>query len=60
MASGAVTPGSRPLAFDTLNEAAAAEHERSCRLERARAPGFKDHLLAIPRDDGMFERMSGA
>ena len=25
-------------------------------LERAQAPSFKDHLLAMPQDDGAFER----
>ena len=36
----------------------AADYERLRQLERARAPNFKDHLLAIPRDDGDFERLN--
>jgi prevent-host-death family protein len=35
----------------------AADYERLRQLERAQAPSFKDHLLAMPRDDGSFERM---
>jgi antitoxin Phd len=35
----------------------AADFERLRQLERAQAPSFKDHLLAMPRDDGTFERM---
>jgi prevent-host-death family protein len=35
----------------------AADYERLRQLERAQAPSFKDHLLAMPRDDGAFERM---
>ena len=34
----------------------AADYERLRQLEQARAPSFKDHLLAMPRDDGDFER----
>ena len=37
----------------------AADFERLRQLERAQAPSFKDHLLAMPRDDGVFERMDG-
>jgi antitoxin Phd len=37
----------------------AADYERLRRLERAQAPSFKDHLLAMPRDDGDFERIEG-
>ena len=35
----------------------AADYERLRQLERAQAPSFKDHLLAMPCDDGAFERM---
>ena len=35
----------------------AADYERLCNLEKAKAPNFKDHLLAMPKDDGSFERM---
>jgi len=34
----------------------AADYERLRKLEQARAPSFKDMLLAIPKDDGSFER----
>lgn len=34
----------------------AADYERLRQLEQARAPSFKDHLLAMPPDDGNFER----
>jgi antitoxin Phd len=34
-----------------------AEYERLRRLERAQAPSFADMLLAIPQDDGEFERV---
>ena len=34
----------------------AADYERLRQLERAQAPSFKDHLLAMPQDDGHFER----
>jgi prevent-host-death family protein len=34
----------------------AEDYERLRQLERAQAPSFKDHLLAIPQDDGTFER----
>jgi antitoxin Phd len=35
----------------------AEEYERLRKLEQAKAPSFKDHLLAMPKDDGSFERM---
>jgi prevent-host-death family protein len=35
----------------------ADHYERLCQIERAQAPNFKDHLLAIPQDDGAFERL---
>jgi prevent-host-death family protein len=35
----------------------AADYERLRQLERGQAPSFKDHLLAMPRDDGDFERL---
>jgi prevent-host-death family protein len=38
---------------------AADEYARLARLERLKAPGFADHLLAIPTDDGAFERLKG-
>jgi prevent-host-death family protein len=34
----------------------AADYERLRRLERVQAPSFTDHLLAMPQDDGAFER----
>ena len=34
----------------------AADYERLRQLERARAPNFKDHLLAIPQGGEDFER----
>jgi prevent-host-death family protein len=34
----------------------AADYERLRRIERASAPSFKELLLAIPKDDGRFER----
>jgi prevent-host-death family protein len=36
----------------------AADYERLRLLEHAQAPSFKDHLLAMPRDDGAFERIN--
>lgn len=33
---------------------AVADYRRLTRAERAVAPSFVDHLLAIPRDDGEF------
>jgi antitoxin Phd len=35
---------------------AAEEFERLSRLDRAQAPTFAELLLAIPQDDGEFER----
>ena len=37
---------------------AAEEYERLRKLERLKAPTFADHLLAMPKDDGEFERAS--
>jgi antitoxin Phd len=37
----------------------ADEYERLRRSERAAAPTFTDHLLAMPRDGGTFERIRG-
>ena len=34
----------------------AEDYERLRQIERAQAPSFKDHLLAMPQDDGDFER----
>ena len=36
---------------------AVGEYERLRHLEKASAPTFADLLLAIPRDDGEFERL---
>ena len=36
---------------------AAEEYERLRHLEKAKAPGFPELLLAMPRDDGEFERI---
>jgi len=36
---------------------AVAEYERLRHLEKASAPTFADLLLAIPQDDGEFERL---
>ena len=36
---------------------AAEEYERLRKLERLKAPTFADHLLAMPKDDGEFERV---
>lgn len=38
----------------------AAEYARLKQLERLEAPRFTDHLLAMPADDGGFERLDGA
>jgi len=35
------------------------EFERLQKLERVKAPRFNEHLLAMPRDDGEFPRMTG-
>lgn len=32
-------------------------YERLSKLEKAKAPSFKDHLLAMPQDGGSFERV---
>ena len=37
---------------------AAEEYDRLRQLERLKAPSFVDHLLAIPKDDGEFERLT--
>jgi prevent-host-death family protein len=36
---------------------AAEEYARLRRLEKLKAPSFTEHLLAMPRDDGAFERL---
>ena len=36
---------------------AAEEYERLRHLEKAKAPGFPELLLAMPQDDGDFERV---
>ena len=38
---------------------AAEEYMRLQRLEFLKAPNFVDHLLAMPTDDGEFERLKG-
>ena len=38
---------------------AADEYERLRQLERLKASSFADHLLAMPTDDGEFERLKG-
>jgi antitoxin Phd len=38
---------------------AAEEYKRLQRLEVLKAPNFADHLLAMPTDDGKFERLKG-
>ena len=43
----------------TVVVVAAAEYERLRHLERLRAPSFTDHLLAMPTDDGAFDRLEG-
>jgi prevent-host-death family protein len=35
------------------------EYERLRQLERLKAPSLADHLLAMPTDDGEFERLKG-
>jgi antitoxin Phd len=32
------------------------EYDRLCRRETGDTPSFADHLLAMPQDDGAFER----
>lgn len=39
---------------------AAEEYKRLQRLEALKAPSFADHLLAMPTDDGKFERLKGS
>lgn len=34
----------------------AEQYERLRQLEKLKAPSFVDHLLAMPKDDGEFER----
>ncbi len=38
---------------------AADEYERLRHIERLKAPTFAHHLLAMPSDDGTFERLGG-
>lgn len=38
---------------------AAEEYKRLQHLEVLKAPNFADHLLAMPTDDGKFERLKG-
>ncbi len=42
----------------TVVVVAAEEYERLRQLERLKAPTFVDHLLAMPKDDGEFERVT--
>ena len=35
---------------------ATEEYERLCELDKKRSSSFVDHLLAMPQDDGEFER----
>jgi antitoxin Phd len=37
----------------------AEEYKRLRRLERLKAPTFAEHLLAMPNDEGEFERLGG-
>ncbi len=37
---------------------AAEEYERLQHLEKMLQPSFNEHLLAMPRDDGEFERLT--
>ncbi len=50
-----VTRHSKPVAVVV----AADEYARLRRLESLTAPSFADHLLAMPTDDGEFERLEG-
>lgn len=43
----------------TVVVVAADEYARLRHLERLKAPTFVDHLLAMPTDDGAFERLDG-
>ena len=36
------------------------EYDRLCRRQTAETPSFVDHLLAMPQDDGVFERSQAA
>lgn len=38
----------------------AADYDRLRQMERAQAPSFTEHLLAMPRGDEAFERLEGA
>jgi prevent-host-death family protein len=38
---------------------AADEYKRLRHLQALRVPRFADHLLALPADDGAFERLKG-
>jgi hypothetical protein len=59
---------SRPPAEDRSDETwktavvvvAAEEYKRLQRLGVLKAPNFADHLLAMPTDDGEFERLRGS
>jgi antitoxin Phd len=44
----------------TVVVVAAEEYARLRHLERLKAPSFTDHLLAMPADDGAFDRLKGA
>jgi hypothetical protein len=46
--TGKKTKGAKPVAHTADDEQ---------KRERTQAPNFKDHLLAMPQDDGTFERM---
>jgi hypothetical protein len=37
-----------------------AEYHRLCRRQAAETLSFVDHLLAMPQDDGVFERSRAA
>ncbi len=39
---------------------AVEDYARLRRLERLKAPSFVGHLLAMPADDGAFERLEGS
>jgi prevent-host-death family protein len=38
---------------------AADEYDRLSRLDQLKAPRFSEHLLAMPTDDGTFDRLEG-
>ena len=48
-----VTRRGRPAVVILADE----EYERLRHLEKAKAPTFAEHLLAMPQDDGEFERL---